>query len=131
MYLYYDEYQNMGGTLDMSAFTLWERKAEYEINSQAAGRTGTRISNAVELTGLPQAVKDCTFDLVQFLSANAIDSKTVTSESQSSGGVSESYSYNVLDKSQIRVEIDDIIYNAFYGCDIGYMLYRGLLPNDV
>lgn len=129
MYLDYDEYQSMGGNLDNSAFAQWERKAEYEINAQAAGKTGTRIS---KLTELPQAVKDCTFDLIQFLSVNADNGdKTVTSESQSSGGVSESYSYNVFDKSQIKVEIDDIIYNAFYGGDIGYMLYRGLLPNDV
>lgn len=128
MYLEYDEYQNMGGTLDTSAFTLWERKAEYEINAQAAGKTGTRIS---KLTELPQAVKDCTFDLIQFLSANATDSKTVTSESQSSGGVSESYSYNVLDDDDIRDEANERIREFFYGGGIGDLLYRGLYPDDV
>lgn len=128
MYLEYDEYQAMGGTLDNSAFTQWERKAEYEINAQAAGKTGTRIS---KLSELPQAVKDCTFDLVQFLSTNVSDSKTVTSESQSSGGVSESYSYNVLDKDRIQAETESIIYNTFFGGGIGHLLYRGLTADDV
>lgn len=128
MYLDYDEYQTMGGTLDMSAFTQWERKAAYEINAQAAGKTGTRIS---KLSEKPQAIKDCTFDLVQFLSANSNDSKTVTSESQSSGGVSESYSYNVLDNERIQAETESIIYNTFFGGGIGDLLYRGLTADDV
>lgn len=128
MYLEYDEYQAMGGTLDNSAFTLWERKAEYEINAQAAGKTGMRISN---LTEVPQAVKDCTFDLIQFLSSNASDGKTVTSESQSSGGVSESYSYNVLNESQVQTKAEDIICKTFEGGGIGDLLYRGLYPDDV
>lgn len=128
MYLEYDEYQAMGGALDNSAFTLWERRAANEINAQAAGKAGTRISKLPEL---PQAVKDCTFDLIQFLSANASDSKTITSESQSSGGVSESYSYNVLDKDRIQAETESIIYNTFYGGGIGDLLYRGLTDDDV
>jgi hypothetical protein len=128
MYLDYDTYLEMGGNLDNSAFTRWERKAEYEINAQAAGKTGTRISKLEET---PQAVKDCTFDLIQFLSDNTADGKTVTSESQSSGGVSESYSYNVLGKDQIQAEAESIIYNAFYGGGIGDLLYRGLTNDDV
>ena len=131
MYLEYDEYQAMGGTLDNSDFTLWERKAEYEINAQAAGNTGKRIKKLSELSGLPQSVKDCTFDLIQFLSANVSDNKTVTSESQSSGGVSESYSYKVLDNDQIQAETESIIYNTFFGGGIGDLLYRGLTADDV
>lgn len=129
MYFDYNEYQDRGGNLDNSAFEQWERKAEYEINAQAAGKTGTRIS---KLTELPKAIKDCTFDLIQFLSANADNgNKTVTSESQSSGGISESYSYNVLDKDQIQTETESIIYNTFYGGGIGDLLYRGLTKDDV
>lgn len=129
MYLDYETYTNKyNGNLDEAAFTLWERRAEYEINAQAAGKTGTRISKLPEL---PQAVKDCTFDLIQFLSSNATDSKTITSESQTSGGVSESYSYNVLDKDHIQVETESIIYNTFYGGGIGDLLYRGLTKDDV
>lgn len=129
MYLDYEEYTAMGGNLGNSAFTQWESKAEYEINAQSAGKTGMRISKLPEL---PQAVKDCTFDLIQFLSVNADSgNKTVTSESQSSGGVSESYSYNVLDKDQIQAECESIIYNTFFGGGIGHLLYRGLTADDV
>lgn len=129
MYLDYGEYTAMGGSLDASDFARFERRAAYEINAQAAGRTGTRIARLEEL---PQAVKDCVFDLVQFLSVNADNgNKTVTTETQSSGGVSESYSYNVLDKDQIQAETESIIYNIFFGGGIGDLLYRGLTADDV
>lgn len=128
MYLDYEQYQSMGGGLDTSAFTQYERKAEYAINAQGAGMTGKRIG---KLTELPQAVTDCTFDLIQFLSSNASDSKTVASESQTSGGVSESVSYNVLDNERIEAETESIIYNTFFGGGIGDLLYRGILSDDV
>ena len=101
----------MGGTLDNSAFTALDRKAEYLINSQAGGKTGDRIG---KLTELPQAVIDCTFDLITHLSTNAFDGSTVASESQSLGGQSESYSYSVLSKEQADSEAEDIIFNYLY-----------------
>ncbi len=128
MYLDYDEYVKMGGGLDASAFAQFERRAAYEINAQAAGQTGKRIARLDEL---PQAVKDCVFDLVQFLHNNNNFEKTLTTEIQVSGGVSEHYFYKVPDDNQIKSETDDIIYNTFYGGGIGNLLYRGLLPDDV
>lgn len=128
MYLDFDEYQSMGGSLDASAFTQFERKAAYEINAQSAGKTGSRLNKLEEV---PQAVKDCVFDLIEFMSNNSSNGKVITSESQSSGGVSESFSYAVLDDTQVQNQIDDIIYNNFYGGGIGDLLYRGLLPDDV
>lgn len=122
MYLDYTTYLNMGGTLEQSAFNLLERKAETLIKSQAMGQTGERIG---KLTELPQAVIDCTFDLIQHLSDNAFDGKTVQSESQSLGGQSESYTYSRLTKEQADLSAEDIIYNAFYGGGIGNLLYRG------
>ena len=82
MYLGHDEYEAMGGTLDSSAFFIYSRRAEYMIRSQAGGQTGERIDN---LSEIPEAVKDCIFDLVSFLSNYAGD-KQVASESQSQGG---------------------------------------------
>ena len=70
MYLTYDEFKNMGGTLDETAFKIFNRRAEYLINAQGNGRTGDRIG---KLTELPQAVKDCTFELINHLSDNAFD----------------------------------------------------------
>lgn len=124
MYLNYQTYQNMGGTLDNSAFTALYRKAEYIINSQAGGKTGERIG---KLTELPQAVIDCTFDLINHLSANAFDGSTVASESQSLGGQSESYSYSVLSKEQADSEVEHIIFTYLYPVKIDgvSILHRG------
>ena len=124
MYLNYQTYLNMGGTLDNSAFTALDRKAEYLINSQAGGKTGECIG---KLTELPQAVIDCTFDIIQHLSANAFDGSTVASESQSLGGQSESYSYSVLSKEQADREAEDIIFNYLYPVKIDgvSILHRG------
>ena len=124
MYLNYQTYKDMGGTLDNSAFTAIDRKAEYLINSQAGGKTGERIG---KLTEIPQAVIDCTFDLIQHLSANAFDGSTVASESQSLGGQSESYSYSVLSKEQADSETEDIIFTYLYPIKIDgvSILHRG------
>lgn len=124
MYLDYQAYQTMGGDLDNSAFTKFNRKAEYFINSQAGGKTGERIG---KLTELPQAVIDCTFDLITHLSTNAFDGSTVASESQSLGGQSESYSYSVLSKEQADSETEEIIFTYLYPVKIDgvSILHRG------
>lgn len=107
MYLTYNEYHAMGGTLEKTAFERLCRKAEYIINSQANGRTGERIS---KLTEFPQAVKDCTFELITHLSCNSFDGSGIQSESQSLGGQSESVTYLHLTKEQSETEINNIIY---------------------
>lgn len=122
MYLEYDEYVNMRGTLEQSAFIPLERKARYLINSQAGGQTGERIG---KLTELPQAVKDCMFDLISFLYVNSAGEKQISSESQSQGGTSESYSYVTRTDEEITRQCSDIIEQCFYGGGIGGLLYRG------
>lgn len=123
MYLEYEEYKQMGGTLDSSAFSILERRAEYAVNSQAAGQTGERIN---ELAELPQAVKDCIFDLIALFSVNAPGDKQVSSESQSQGGRSESISYVTKTNEEITAQSVDIIEQYFYGGGIGELLYRGV-----
>ena len=109
MYLDYQTYQNMGGTLDNSAFTTAERKAEYLVNSQAGGKTGERLS---EFATLPQAVKDCMFELVNHLTEYG--GKMVASESQSLGGQSESVSYVTVSAQEAQESVLDIIYRYLY-----------------
>ena len=111
VYLTYEEYKAMGGIFDDAAFSSAERKARQMINAQAAGQTGKRIA---ALSELPQAVKDCTFDLISFLSVHGSCEKQVSSESQSQGGSSESISYATKTDEQISAEADDIIFNCFY-----------------
>ena len=47
MYLSYNEYLQMGGTLDSTAFPAAERKAERCINSQAGGKAGEKAGAAL------------------------------------------------------------------------------------
>lgn len=122
VYLTYEEYKAMGGILDDAAFSSAERKARQMINAQAAGQTGKRIA---ALSELPQAVKDCTFDLISFLSVHGPCEKQASSERQSQGGSSESISYVTKTDEQISAEADDIIFNCFYGGGVGELLYRG------
>lgn len=124
MYLTYEEYKEMGGTLECAAFVMLERRAEYAINAQAGGKTGERIQT---LSETPQAVKDCVFELVTHMSANAFDGSSVKSESQSLGGQSESYTYSTLTKQEADAQTEEIIYNFLYPLKISGMsvLYRG------
>lgn len=124
MYLTYEEYKEMGGTLECAAFVMLERRAEYAINAQAGGKTGERIQT---LSETPQAVKDCVFELVTHMSANAFDGSSVKSESQSLGGQSESYTYSTLTKQEADAQTEEIIYNFLYPLKISgvSVLYRG------
>lgn len=124
MYLTYDEFVNMGGTLDKAAFNQLNRKSEYLINAQGNGKTGERIS---QLSPLPQAVKDCTFDLIMHLSENKFDGSKIQSESQSLGGQSESFSYATLNKSEATEETNNIIFDYLYSVKIDgvSILYLG------
>lgn len=122
-YLAYHEYMGMGGTLDNAAFCNFERKASNLINSQASGQTGKRIG---KLTELPQAIKNCVFDLIAYITENSTGVGQVSNASQSQGGISESYSYVTKTDDDIAAACVDIIYNNFYGAGIGNLLYRGL-----
>ena len=123
MYLDYQTYKNMGGTLDNSAFTTAERKAEYLVNSQAGGKTGERLS---EFATLPQAVKDCVFELVNHLTEYG--GKMVASESQSLGGQSESVSYVTVSAQEAQEAAIDIIYRYLYPVKLNgvSVLYGGV-----
>ena len=124
MYLTYLEYNLMGGALDAAAFNVLNRKAEYVVRSQANGRTGKRID---ELSEVPQAVKDCIFELINHLSQNRFDGTTVKSESQSLGGQSESYTYVTLTKEEVDNETEGIIFNYLSTVEKNgvSILYRG------
>nr|DAM30179.1 MAG TPA: Head Tail Connector Protein [Caudoviricetes sp.] len=120
MLLRFEEYLDLGGSLSASAFSRFEKKAEYLIRRQAAGLTGERID---KLPAPPQAVKDCIFDLIAYFSGNT--AKQIASESQSQGGVSESVSYVTKTPEQIQAECENIIRDTLFGGGCGELLYRG------
>lgn len=124
MYLEYNEYLQMGGTLDCAAFNVFERKAEYTVKAQVNGKVGMRLS---KLDTVPLNIKDCIFELVEHFSSNNFDGSDIQSESQSQGGLSESVTYARLNKEQSDSEVENIIntyLSTLYINDVS-ILYRG------
>lgn len=86
MFLTYDDYVSMGGTLDSTAFGVQERKASAYVNLM----THNRIKDE---TPVRQCVKSAVFDLIDVLhqeSENANNAVTGVS-SKSNDGVSVTY----------------------------------------
>ena len=122
-YLTYEEYSNMGGVLDITAFNRSISKVCGIINNA----THRRIEC---MKTIPQSVKALCRDLVEHISANSTSEKLVTSRSQSAGGVSESESYEIKSREEIQVDIDNIIadYLTAETDDNGTpLLYRGCI----
>ena len=100
-YLTYEEYINMGGVLDLTAFNRNIDRACAMIDN----RTQSRLECFEEI---PQIVKVVCADLVDYIATNTVD-KVITSRSQSAGGVSESESYAVKTADDYANDLDRII----------------------
>ena len=100
-YLTYEEYQEIGGTLDLTAFKRNIDRACSMIDV----RTQSRLE-AFET--VPQIVKIVCADLVGYIANNTVEKPFVTSRSQSAGGVSESESYAVKTADDFANDLDRI-----------------------
>ena len=100
-YLTYEEYSNMGGVLDLTAFNRNIDRACAMIDN----RTQSRLECFVEI---PQIVKVVCRDLIDYISANSVEKPIVTSKSQSAGGVSESESYATKTAEDFANDLDRI-----------------------
>jgi glutamyl-tRNA reductase len=87
IYLTYEDYKTIGGTLEETAFNRNIDRACAMIDT----RTQSRLKAFEEI---PKIVKTVCADLLEYISTNTV-AKTVQSKSQSAGGVSESESYAV------------------------------------
>ena len=138
MYLTYEEYQFMGGTLTETAFEDFEFQARAKIDWY----TFNRLQNETEY---PEAVKRCMYHLISLLEkinqAVAVSAEdnagniTAGIASQSNDGVS--ISYNVLSAkdgiSMSDSKIQETIQMDLQGVtnSLGRrVLYRGLYPNE-
>ena len=99
-YLTYGEYAEMGGICDLTAFDRFIDRACAMIDN----RTQSRLESFEKI---PQIVKVVCADLVDYISMNTVN-KTVTSKSQSAGGVSESESYAVKNAEDFANDLDRI-----------------------
>jgi hypothetical protein len=122
-YLTYEEYQEIGGTLDLTAFNRNIDRACGFIDLH----TQSRLQSVLEVS---QRVKACVRDLVEYLANNVSNGKSVTSKSQSAGGVSESESYSNKTSDEINAEMLCIVYDYLISekDDNGTpLMYRGAM----
>ena len=120
-YLTYEEYTEIGGTLDLTAFNRNIDRACGFIDLH----TQSRLQTVLEVS---QRAKACVRDLVEYLANNVSGAKAVTSKSQSAGGVSESESYATKTADDMYGDIQNMIYDYLLNVtdDNGTpLLYRG------
>ena len=100
-YLTYEEYSNMGGVLDLTAFNrnIDRACAMIEIRTQ---------SRLEEFEEIPQIVKVVCRDLVDYISVNSVEKPIVTSKSESAGVISESISYATKTAEDYSADLDRI-----------------------
>lgn len=122
-YLTYEEYSNMGGVLDLTAFN--------RFSDRAFGIVDNATHNRIEcMAEVPQRAKALCRDLVEYLARNDTTEITVTSRSQSAGGVSESESYATKNADDVYSDIQNMIYDYLLNVtdDNGTpLLYRGCI----
>ena len=122
-YLTYEEYKEIGGTLDLTAFKRNIDRACGFIDLC----TKSRLQSVLEVS---QRTKACLRDLVEYLENNMSGVKAVTSKSQSAGGVSESESYVTKTDEETNAEMLNIVYDylATEKDDNGTpLMYRGAM----
>jgi glutamyl-tRNA reductase len=120
IYLTYEDYKTIGGTLDETAFNRNIDRACAMIDT----RTQSRLKAFEEI---PKIVKTVCADLLEYISTNTV-AKTVQSKSQSAGGVSESESYVIRSTEERAGEINDMVFDylGMVTDDNGtLLLYRG------
>ena len=103
-YLTYEEYVEIGGTLDLTAFKRNIDRACGFIDLH----TQSRLQTVLEVSSMAKA---CVRDLAEYLANNVSGEKAVTSKSQSAGGVSESESYKKKTDDEINAEMLCIVYD--------------------
>ena len=139
MYLTYEEYQNMGGTLDETTFNDYCFEACAKVNWY----TFNRLKND---TTYPEEVKRCVYRLINLIQdankAMVLDGTDGNSAgtvagiaSQSNDGVS--ISYNTLSaRDMLEASQDQIVaiirqYLSYVTNELGKkVLYRGMYPDE-
>ena len=122
IYLTYEQYKEIGGVLDLTAFNRFE--------SRACGIIDNATHNRVEcMAEVPQRARELCRDLIEYLVENN-SIKVLTSKSQSAGGVSESENYATKTVDDVYGDIQNMIYDYLLNVtdDNGTpLLYRGAM----
>lgn len=123
IYLTYEEYLNIGGICDLTAF--------YRNIDRACDIIDNATHNRIEyMADVPQRAKALCRDLVEYLARNDTTEIAVTSRSQSAGGVSESESYATKTADDVYGDIQNMVYDYLLNVtdDNGTpLLYKGAM----
>lgn len=123
IYLTYDEYSNIGGVLDVTAFN---RNLD-----RACGVIDNATHNRIEkMLDVPQQAKALCRDLVEYFANDFGSSKQVSNRSESAGVISQSESYVIRSIEERAGEIDDMVKDYLLNVvdDNGTpLLYRGCM----
>ena len=123
IYLTYEEYLNIGGICDLTAFN--------RFSDRAFGIVDNATHNRIEcMDNVPQRARALCRDLVEYLARNDTTEMAVTSRSQSAGGVSESESYATKTADDMYGDIQNMLYDYLGNekDDKGTpLLYRGAM----
>ena len=95
-YLTFDEYQNLGGVLDIAAFKRNLTRASGIIENFTFGRIE-------KMKEVPSNAKELCRDLVEYFHEN-LSSNHLSSRSQTAGGVSESESYASFQEQSAKIQ---------------------------
>ena len=123
-YLTYNEYQELGGTLDEAPFNVLELEAQKNVDKYTFGRLKDLEQQGTE-------VKVCIFKLINILNTyNSYDNQDKSISSENTDGYSISYSQATENVSKAKIsDIKYIIQTQLAECDLEDgtpYLYRGL-----
>ena len=146
MYLTYEQYIQYGGTLDESAFDMYEFEAAFKIDYYTFNRLKKDLGFDGQSENVKEAVKRCEYRLIDLMQmrdvANAVSGEGESGSSVIAGFASQSndgvsISYNVLSASEAsanaQTEIDGTIrmYLGFCRNSLGQrLLYRGIYADE-
>lgn len=120
LYLTYEEYLELGGEADVTAFSRTITRACRAIDAETHGRVA-------EMAIIPDEVKELCRDLVDYYSTAAVSIAGISSKSQTAGGVSESITFGGSATVQGDVEAMIFDYLSHVKNDAGVpLLYRGI-----
>ena len=103
-YLTYEQYLNIGGELEETAFKRNIDRACSFVDLHTQNRLQS-------VSAVSDRVMACVRDLVDYLESNFSSKKAVTSKSESAGGVSQSESYVSKSADETRAEMLNIVYD--------------------
>ena len=115
----YEEYQEIGGVLDATAFDRFYLRANNIVNIATHFRIKEENIEAVN------AAKYAERDIIEHIAQN--NGVEVTSRSQTVGGISESESYKTKDREEQEMDIEQILFDYLGGLVTNGipLLYRG------